>query len=64
MSVMSKTDILTEELTKTTHSMEFALRGLQAALNASNGIEGILILDMIETAAKLELRIKNMLDAI
>ena len=52
-----------EDLTKATHSMMFAVGNLQDALRSSDPVEALLLLDMIETAARLQGQIEALADA-
>ena len=52
-----------EDLTNATHSAAFLVNQLQDALRVANAVEAILILDMIEAAAKLKWRVEMMLSA-
>jgi hypothetical protein len=53
-----------EELTKATHSMIFAVSSLQESLKDSTAVESLVLLDLIETAVKLQKRIESFADAI
>ena len=53
-----------EDLLKATHSIGFAVGDLQAALRQANAVQAILILDAIEQAAALKLRIERLASAV
>jgi hypothetical protein len=55
---------LNEDLTKATHSMMFAVGSLRDALKNASAVEALLILDAIETAAKLQQRIEAIAAAV
>jgi len=49
-----------EDLTKAAHSMQFAVGSLQDALKQATAVEALLLLEMIETGAKLQQRIETL----
>jgi hypothetical protein len=55
---------MNEDLTKATHSMMFAVGSLQDALKRANPVEALLLLELIETAAKVQQRIESLAAAI
>lgn len=55
---------LKEELIKAAHSMMFTNSGLQYALNVADPVAGLVLLDLIESAAKLQQRIESLSSAI
>lgn len=54
---------MNESLIKAGHSAEFLRRDLQDALHHATAVEGLLILQMIEQAAKLERDISALFEA-
>ena len=55
---------MNEDLTKATHSMMFAVGSLQDALRRANAVESMVLLDLIEAAAKVQQRIESLAAAI
>jgi hypothetical protein len=55
---------MNEDLTKATHSMMFAVGSLQDALKRANAVEALLLLELIEAAAKGQQRIESLAAAI
>lgn len=55
---------MNEDLTKATHSMMFAVGSLQDALKRANPVEALLLLEVIEMAAKVQQRIESLAAAI
>jgi len=55
---------LNEDLTKATHSMMFAVGSLQDALKRANAVEALLLLELIEAAAKVQQRIESLAAAV
>ena len=55
---------MNEDLTKATHSMMFAVGSLQDALKRANAVEALLLLELIEAAAKVQQRIESLAAAI
>jgi hypothetical protein len=53
-----------EDLTRATHSMMFAVGNLQDALRNATAVEALLLLDMIESATRLQQRIEAMTAAV
>ena len=56
--------VMKESLTKVVHGLEFASDDLREALNNSIKLESIIILNLIETNAKLLNDVKQLLSAI
>jgi hypothetical protein len=57
-------EYLKENLTKTSHDLEFARGNLQAALHYSNAVESIIILDLIGSVTNLLVNTSNLLNAL
>ena len=49
-----------EHIIKAGHSIQFCISDLQAALSTSSELESIIILDLIENAAKLQTRLNHL----
>ena len=61
---MTREEIVKEKLIKTDHSLGFAISALQEALQHSTHVESILILRLIEDAAKLNQRVNELRGAV
>lgn len=61
---MTRLDQLAESLLKASHSIEFVLSDLQAGNKLANALESVLLLQLIEEAAKLRNRITAVASAI
>lgn len=55
---------MNEDLTKATHAMIFAVGDLQQALKKANAVEALILLDLIESATKLQQRIESLAAAV
>ena len=53
-------EIVEEQLIRTGHSLGFAVSGLQSALRHANAVEAIVLLQLIEDAAKLTARVNQL----
>lgn len=54
---------MNEALTKATHSAEFLVGDLQAALTKANNVEALIVLDLIKAAAELRIKTEALLNA-
>jgi len=61
---MTREEIIKEQLLRTDHSLGFAVRGLQEALHGSTAVEAIILLQLIEDAAKLTQRVNELRGAV
>ena len=61
---MTPRQIKLEQLTQATHSNQFAVDHLRAALKHADPLEGILLLDLIASAATLHARLVQFHDAV
>ena len=65
---MSKTtkisEVLTEEIEKSSHSVSFLCDNLRAVLNHSNSVQDIVVLGLIKEAHELRIKIENLKNAI
>ena len=61
---MPREELIEGELIKAVQNLETTLVFLRVALRFANGVESILILQLIEDAAKLNNRISHLRDAI
>jgi len=55
--------MIDEELTKAWHSAQLAMQDLQAALKTADAVSAMVLLPMIDDAARLALQIRGLIHA-